>query len=111
MMWGRRGSLQAFSHDLPGGSRRDTPLPRWIGRTDAVKPFPGSYEVTEDFEPLDESEDATDDRQDVTVSLPAAVLAWLEDKAEELDMTVSEVLAVCAELQMPEDPKGQVDSG
>lgn len=96
-MWGRRGNVaQEFGRDLPGGPRRDTPLPRWIGRTDAVRP----YEVVE-LEPLEEGEDATDDRQAVSLSLPAAVIEWLELKSEDLELTVDEVVALAVELQMP----------
>ncbi|WP_131799372.1 hypothetical protein [Parafrankia irregularis] len=58
------------------------------------------YEVTE-LEPLDEGEDATDDRQDVTVSLPRGVVDWLQGKSEELGMPVDEVITICCELQIP----------
>lgn len=100
-MWPRRGNLHQFSADLPGGLRRqDDPLPRWIGRVEPAAPFQG-FQVTEDFAPLEEDEDATDDDQELTVRLPAAVIEWLELKSEDLELTVDEVVTLAIELQMP----------
>lgn len=98
MRWGRGGNVaQEFGRDLPGGLRRqDDPLPRFPGRTSTAAP----YEVRDDFEPLDEGEDATDDGQELVVRLPAAVLEWLEERTGD-DMTLSDVLVLCVELQMP----------
>ncbi|WP_131831211.1 hypothetical protein [Frankia sp. CcI49] len=64
------------------------------------EPFAG-YEVTEDFEPLEEDEDGTDDRQELTVSLPRGVVDWVQGKSEELGMPVDEIITICCDLQMP----------
>lgn len=100
MMWNRGSQLQAFVRDLPG-SRREEPLPRWFGgRVEPVAPFAG-MEVTENFEELEEGEDAGDECQELTVSLPLAVVEWLNERSETLNLSVSELVTICAELQMP----------